>query len=270
MSCSGRPPTNPPEPPAGPAPAAAAEDASPRALNALAEFVGGRWIVPPPVTHTDAQALRCAEDAGQARTAIRNGATVALPGTALTGDLKAAALASQVGLLVHDRRTPVLRAVASGWAGAARPVILPGQLVDVHGRGLLLTGPAGSGKSEATLGLVERGHRLVADDAFRAGFQPRPGWQGRPCAGAEGRLAVRGLGILDMSALFGAGALATGTRIHLEVTLDPTLRLSPTGLLTGEWDRSMLPGIPRLRLPTRDPRNLPLLLEIAVRQSALR
>ncbi|MBU0498563.1 MAG: HPr kinase/phosphatase C-terminal domain-containing protein [Gammaproteobacteria bacterium] len=142
-----------------------------------------------------------------------------------------------------------------------------GTLVAIDGRGLLITGVPGAGKSELALGLLDRGHRLVADDAplleLRNG---RP--IGRPPSGYEGHLHIQGIGLLDVRLVYGIGA--TASEIGLDLILHLDLEAAPLAgeeLLTGRWDQSIIAGIalPRLSLPSPRGRNLPLLAEILVR-----
>ncbi len=94
-----------------------------------------------------------------------------------------------------------------------------GTLVTVHGRGLLIAGEAGVGKSELALQLVERGHRLVADDLVQvAVLTPGRPW-GRPVAGAEGYLHLRDLGEVDLRQAYGRRASADVQPIHAIIRL---------------------------------------------------
>lgn len=278
MSCSGRPPTSPPEPasPEHAAPHGTATQVDDPDLTGFAQFLGGRWLVPPrrpgalgePGTHARALWLYSAKNADDALPMADQCLVLALPGDAATPELEHAARTAGTGVLAHPWRSSVVRAVAEGWRRQPVAVMLPGELVVLDDCGLLITGPAGSGKSEAALGLVDRGHRLVADDAFMATYEPSAGWIGGAEPRASGRLALRGLGICDLTTLYGRQAVTARARIGLEVQLDPDPRLSPAGLLAGERGAATLPGVPSLRLPAAPGRNLPLLLEVAVRQHA--
>jgi HPr kinase/phosphorylase len=94
-----------------------------------------------------------------------------------------------------------------------------GTLVDVYGAGLLYTGKSGVGKSECALDLVERGHRLVADDVVRI-IRKAP----RLIVGTGDELLghhmeVRGIGIIDIEKLFGIRAIRLQKRIEVQVNL---------------------------------------------------
>ena len=89
----------------------------------------------------------------------------------------------------------------------ALQLTLHGSLVDVYGIGLLLTGPSGIGKSEVALDLVERGHRLVADDVIIASKKAEGVLMGSGTDLAQHFMEVRGLGILNIREMFGYASL---------------------------------------------------------------
>lgn len=145
--------------------------------------------------------------------------------------------------------------------------VVAGTLVRIDGGGVLLTGESGSGKSDTALGLLDRGHALVADDAVWLSRREGRLW-GRPPAGMEGLLCLRGLGIVEVTALFGPGAAADGAPVQLIVHLDPELRVY--GLPAPAQGRTIMAArVPRLVLPTGRGRDLPLLVETAARAQAL-
>ncbi|MBW8773275.1 MAG: HPr(Ser) kinase/phosphatase [Gemmatimonadetes bacterium] len=97
---------------------------------------------------------------------------------------------------------------------------LHGSLADVYGVGLLFTGASGIGKSECVLDLVERGHRLVADDVVlvaRKGTDILIG-QGHELAGHH--MEIRGVGLVDVPALFGVRSVQQQKRIEVVVHLE--------------------------------------------------
>lgn len=102
----------------------------------------------------------------------------------------------------------------------APTTLLHGSLADVYGVGLLFQGPSGIGKSECVLDLVERGHRLVADDQVHV---TRPG-KGILIGKANELLGfhmeIRGVGIIDIQSLFGIRAVRVQKRIEVVVLLE--------------------------------------------------
>jgi HPr kinase/phosphorylase len=94
-----------------------------------------------------------------------------------------------------------------------------GTLVDVYGVGILLRGKSGIGKSECALDLVERGHRLVADDLVRTIAKPPGILVGRSSEPLQNYVEVRGVGLIDIGSIFGVRALRRQKRIEVEVNL---------------------------------------------------
>ncbi|MDP6529947.1 MAG: HPr(Ser) kinase/phosphatase [Gemmatimonadota bacterium] len=110
---------------------------------------------------------------------------------------------------------------------------LHGSLVDVYGVGLLLTGESGIGKSETALDLVERGHRLVADDIVIVSRRPPAVLVGSSNELLGHRMEIRGVGIVDVRRMFGIRATRMRKRIEVEVRLehwDPEERYERLGL----------------------------------------
>ena len=93
----------------------------------------------------------------------------------------------------------------------AKTTSLHGVLVDVYGVGVLITGDSGIGKSETALELVKRGHRLVADDNVEIREITKDELIGTPPKLIEHLLEIRGLGIINVMTLFGAGSISHKT-----------------------------------------------------------
>jgi HPr kinase/phosphorylase len=94
-----------------------------------------------------------------------------------------------------------------------------GTMVDVYGVGVLLTGRSGIGKSECALDLVERGHRLVADDLIRVIAMPPGILIARSAEPLQNFVEVRGVGLIDIGSTFGIRALRRQKRIEVSVQL---------------------------------------------------
>jgi HPr kinase/phosphorylase len=94
-----------------------------------------------------------------------------------------------------------------------------GTLVDVYGVGILLRGKSGIGKSECALDLVERGHRLVADDLVHTIAKPPGILVGRSSEHLQNYVEVRGIGIIDIGSIYGIRALRRQKRVEVEVNL---------------------------------------------------
>jgi HPr kinase/phosphorylase len=147
-----------------------------------------------------------------------------------------------------------------------------GVFMDILGLGVLLTGESGLGKSELGLELVSRGHGLVADDAVDIYRISQTALEGRCPALLQNLLEVRGIGLLDIKAIFGETAVRRKMRLKLIV------HLVRKDVLERDFDR--LPHEPLfediLELPVRKVviavdagRNLAVLVEAAVRNTVL-
>lgn len=98
-------------------------------------------------------------------------------------------------------------------------ITVHGTLVDVYGIGVLFTGRSGIGKSEIALDLVERGHRLVADDVVIITKKAEEILMGEGRELAEHHLEIRGLGLIDTRGIFGIRAVRVHKRVEVEVQL---------------------------------------------------
>ena len=101
----------------------------------------------------------------------------------------------------------------------APQVIVHGTLIDVHGVGLLFMGRSAIGKSEVGLDLIERGHRLVADDTVIITRQSQGILVARSPEALEDHMEIRGVGIINVKRLFGIGGTRRYKRVELVVTL---------------------------------------------------
>ena len=126
-----------------------------------------------------------------------------------------------------------------------------GTLVDVYGMGLLFTGRPGIGKSEVSLDLVERGHRLVADDIIHVVRKSRGVIVGTGNDLTRSLIEIRGVGIVDVQKMFGIRATRLQKRIEIEIQLvdwDPERPMDRTGL--DEKVTTILDvDIPRVEVP---------------------
>lgn len=147
----------------------------------------------------------------------------------------------------------------------APKVTIHGVLVDVYGVGMLITGGSGIGKSETALELVKRGHRLVADDAVEIWQTADNLLYGTAPELIRHLLEIRGLGILNIMTLFGAGAIRTSKQITLVVRLEAwqqDRQYDRLGL-DEETTRILDTEVPMITVPVRPGRNLAVILEAA-------
>ena len=140
-----------------------------------------------------------------------------------------------------------------------------GVLVDIYGIGLLITGNSGVGKSETALDLVRRGHRLVADDSVEIRQENEGTLIGRSPDLIKHLLEIRGLGIINVMTLFGAGAVRPFKRIVLCVHLELWDQKKAYDRLGLEEEKMKILNteIPRLTIPVRPGRNLAVIIEVA-------
>ena len=148
-----------------------------------------------------------------------------------------------------------------------------GVLVEVAGSGVLIQGDSGVGKSETALELIERGHRLVADDAVVikcVGGNDLVGSGTNKVIGHH--MEIRGLGIINISHIFGVGAIRDDKRIDFVVQLE-------------EWDSNQMYDriganeisidilgvkVPYLKIPVKPGRNIPIIIETAALNERLK
>lgn len=141
-----------------------------------------------------------------------------------------------------------------------------GTLVDVYGVGLLLVGNSGIGKSETALDLVERGHRLVADDLIRIRRQRRillgEGTEQRPAF--QHHVEIRGLGIINLYSIFGIRSIRLQKRVEVTVELkrwEKGMVVDRLGLERNSRDILGV-GIPHITIPVLPGRNLAMICEV--------
>ncbi|WP_198029984.1 HPr(Ser) kinase/phosphatase [Oceanobacillus manasiensis] len=140
-----------------------------------------------------------------------------------------------------------------------------GVLVDIYGVGVLITGQSGVGKSETALELVKRGHRLVADDSVEIRQEDYDSLVGNSPPLIEHLLEIRGLGIINVMTLFGAGSVRSHKRISLIINLeiwDKKKQYDRLGLDEDKM-RIMEVDIPKATIPVRPGRNLAVIIEVA-------
>ena len=177
--------------------------------------------------------------------------------------------------IATDRGIPVLRSSAStrDFYRRIKPFLemslaptaaLHGSLADVYGVGLLFIGESGVGKSECVLDLVERGHRLVADDLVMVRRTGNDVLMGRGHELQRHHMEIRGVGIIDISALFGVTAIRQQKRIEVVVHLemwDQESHYSRTGL-DGEIHEILGVSIPKVTVPLNPGKNITVISEV--------
>ena len=149
---------------------------------------------------------------------------------------------------------------------------LHGSLADVYGVGLLFTGASGIGKSECVLDLVERGHRLVADDLVitrRKGADVLIG-SGHPLQ--RHYMEIRGIGLIDVRSIFGVRSVRQQKRIEVVVVLQEWkegMAVERTGL---EMEQTTILGvdIPKITVPLNPGKNITVIAEVIAMNHLMR
>ncbi len=179
------------------------------------------------------------------------------------------ALAKQYGvpLLTSEEETSSMmsRLITTLNVELAPRITRHGVLVEVYGEGILILGDSGVGKSETAIELVKRGHRLVADDAVELRKTSPRTILGAAPANIRHFVELRGLGIINVARLFGAGAVKNSIEVEMVVQLEPwdsTKNYDRTGLENNLYD---ILGVkfPSLLIPVMPGRNLAIVLETA-------
>jgi HPr kinase/phosphorylase len=139
-----------------------------------------------------------------------------------------------------------------------------GTLVDVYGVGMLFTGRSGIGKSECALDLVERGHRLVADDIVEVIKTSEDLIIGRHRRILQHNIEIRGVGVVDVQAIFGVRAIRMQKRVELEVQLEHWDDSKDYERLGLERQYSSILGvsIPRVIVPLVPGKNVTVVSEV--------
>lgn len=147
-----------------------------------------------------------------------------------------------------------------------------GVLVDIYGVGVLIIGKSGVGKSETALELVKRGHRLVADDCVEIRQEDQDTLIGSAPELIEHLLEIRGLGIINVMTLFGAGAVRSFKRITLVINLELWDQNKQYDRLGLEEDKMRIidTDITKLTVPVRPGRNLSVIIEVAAMNHRLK
>ena len=145
-----------------------------------------------------------------------------------------------------------------------------GVLVDVYGVGVMITGERGIGKSEAALELIKGGHLLVAADVIKVRRVDEERLLGTAPKKIQHLLEVRGLGILDVTILFGAGSVRDEKVINFIVHLEEWQQdkvYDRIGIDPPKTREILGISVPQISIPVRPGRNLATLIEVAVIQN---
>ena len=189
-------------------------------------------------------------------------------------ELSSAAAASGIPLLGTALKTAEFyRRIKPALEGEfADATTLHGSLADVFGVGLFFTGKSGIGKSECVLDLVERGHRLVADDLVITTRRGNDVLIGRGHELQRHHMEIRGVGLIDIPSIFGIRAVRQQKRIEVVVRLeewDQNGIVDRTGLDT-ETTSILGVSIPIITVPLNPGKNITVIAEVIALNHLLR
>jgi HPr kinase/phosphorylase len=219
-------------------------------------------------------------DAKARRASIDTFLSYALPCIIIT---KAQEAPEELLVLARERGIPVIRTrlKTAEFYRRLKPFLddafaprttVHGSLADVFGVGLLFRGRSGIGKSECVLDLVERGHRLVADDVVHVTRRGHDVLIGRGHEISRHFMEIRGVGLIDINALFGIRSVRQQKRIEVVVQLedwDTAREYDRTGL--DQQSTELLDvRIPLVTVPLNPGKNLTVICEVVAMNHLLR
>ncbi len=149
--------------------------------------------------------------------------------------------------------------------------IVHGVLLDVFGVGILIKGKSGVGKSEIALELVNRGHRLVADDSVILKYINEQ-IVGKSPEKIRYYMEIRGIGIINVQQMFGPGAVSPSKRVDIIAELSPWAEGKTYDRIGYEENYENVLGVKKLKIvvPVSPGRNIPIVLETAARKFRLK
>jgi len=147
-----------------------------------------------------------------------------------------------------------------------------GSMVDILGVGVIIRGESGIGKSESVLALIERGYSLVADDITKVTLVDGREVMGTSAEVTRNHMEVRGIGIINVAAMFGVRSIRQEKQVDLIVTLKSWNEVSDVDRLGMEQEFVSILGIdiPHITIPVRPGRDLARLIEVAAFQTKLK
>ncbi len=147
-----------------------------------------------------------------------------------------------------------------------------GSMVDILGVGVIIRGESGIGKSEAVLALIERGYSLVSDDVTKVSLVGGRDVIGTGSELTRNHMEIRGIGIINVAAMFGVKSVRREKAVDLVVTLkawDEVPDVDRVGM-EQEFVKILDIDIPHITIPVRPGRDLARLVEVAAYQTKLK
>ncbi|MFO8098222.1 MAG: HPr(Ser) kinase/phosphatase [Salinibacter sp.] len=219
-------------------------------------------------------------DASERRDAFDHLIQFPVPCIVLTADNALDAMlvtrASEAGIPVYRTPLPTVQFMSSLRSFLmdqfAPQQAVHGALVDVYGIGLLLVGKSGIGKSEVALDLVERGHRLVADDVVIATRRDEAILMGSGTDLVQHFMEIRGLGLVDIRSMFGVRAIRFQKRIEVVVNMQLWDEDDEYTRINMVQDTHELMGVelPMVQVPITPGKNITVICEVIAMNYLLR
>lgn len=141
-----------------------------------------------------------------------------------------------------------------------------GGLISIYGKGVLIRGESGMGKSEIALELIKRGHLLVADDRVDC-FRIHNKIIGKAPELLNGMLEIRGIGIINVARMFGVSSVLPKAEVNLEVCLEKWrdgADYDRVGIEEKKFDSILGVDISKIVIPVREGRSMAVIIESAV------
>ena len=147
-----------------------------------------------------------------------------------------------------------------------------GSMVDILGVGVIIRGESGIGKSESVLALIERGYSLVSDDITKVTLLDGRDVMGSSAEITRNHMEVRGIGIVNVAAMFGVKSIRLEKRVDLVVTLKAWNDVPDVDRLgmEQEYVKILDTDVPHITIPVRPGRDLARLIEVAAFQTKLK
>jgi HPr kinase/phosphorylase len=147
-----------------------------------------------------------------------------------------------------------------------------GSMVDILGVGVIIKGESGIGKSESVLALIERGYSLVADDITKVTLVDGREVMGTSAELTRDHMEVRGIGIINVAAMFGIKSIRTEKRVDLVVSLKTWSEVPDVDRvgIDSEFVKILGVDVPHITIPVRPGRDLARLIEVAAFQTKLK
>lgn len=143
---------------------------------------------------------------------------------------------------------------------------LHGGLLSIYGKGVLIRGESGMGKSEIALELIKRGHLLVADDRVDC-YRIHNKIVGKAPELLTGMLEIRGIGIINVARMFGVSSVLPKTQVDFQVNLEswkPDQDYDRVGIEEKKHENILGVDIPKIVVPVREGRSMAVIIESAV------